>query len=132
GHLKAHETAIAEAARLGLRLGLVASDSTVIDDQGREVPSHAVEWGGLPGIADFRKTSTADRALFEPDELSPGLAVENPFRCSAVTTARAAHREIGGFDPAYRYVVDWHFWARVARAWAVAWELGPPTVAVRW
>jgi hypothetical protein len=49
-----------------------------------------------------------------------------------VTTRKAAHQAVGGFDPSYRYVVDWDFWARVAEGWALAWRFGPATVAMRW
>ena len=59
------------------------------------------------------------------------LAVANPLRCSAVTINAKAHAEVGGFDPSYRYVVDWDFWLRVARVRPVAW-LSKPTVAIRW
>ena len=43
----------------------------------------------------------------------------------------AAHAEVGGFDPSYRYVVDWDFWLRVARTRPVVW-LARPTVSIRW
>jgi hypothetical protein len=43
----------------------------------------------------------------------------------------AAHRDVGGFNPAFRYVVDWEFWIRVSRRWKVAW-LTKPSVQVRW
>jgi hypothetical protein len=59
------------------------------------------------------------------------LAVENPLRCSGVTLNAKAHKEVGGFDPSYRYVVDWEFWLRVARRRPVTW-LARPTVAIRW
>ena len=41
------------------------------------------------------------------------------------------HAEVGGFDPSYRYVVDWDFWLRVAATWDVDW-LHAPTVDIRW
>ena len=54
-------------------------------------------------------------------------------RCAArpSRSARAARRDVGGFDPTLRYVLDWDFWLRVARRWKVAW-LARPTVRVRW
>ncbi len=55
----------------------------------------------------------------------------NPLRCSAVTIRQGGPAEAGGFDPSYRYAVDWDFWLRIARHRPVAW-LARPTVAVRW
>ena len=59
------------------------------------------------------------------------MAVGNPLRCSAVSIRVEAHRAVRGFDPSFRYVVDWDFWLRVSRSWKVAW-LARPTVKVRW
>jgi hypothetical protein len=59
------------------------------------------------------------------------MASGNPLRCSAVTIRVAAHRDAGGFDPSFRYVVDWDFWLRVSRRWKVAW-VAKPTVQIRW
>jgi hypothetical protein len=117
GHLAAHLCACCSAARVGL----VAGAADVIDDAGRPVPETAVGRGGL---------GPADR-VFGPGEALPLMASANPLRCSAVTLSKAAHAAIGGFDPSFRYVVDWDAWLKVARAWAVAW-LAAPTVAVRW
>jgi hypothetical protein len=117
GHLKAHVTALVADDRLGL----VASASDVIDDHGRRIPSTVVEPGGL-GASD---------QLFEPGSLAAEMSLGNPLRCSAVTIRLAAFTDVGGFDSAYRYVVDWDFWLRVSRRWGVAW-LSTPTVQVRW
>jgi len=117
GHLAAHR----ESFGRDNRIGLTCSASTVIDDQGGEVPANVIEPGGL---------GTADR-IFDSEELFESMAIGNPLRCSAVTIRVAAHRDVGGFDPSYRYVVDWDFWFRVARHWRVAW-LAMPTVKVRW
>jgi glycosyltransferase involved in cell wall biosynthesis len=117
GHLSAHV-----AAFLGEdRVGLVASASEVIDEGGKEVPDNVVERAGLgPG----------DR-LLEPGDLAEAMAVGNPLRCSAVTLRVGAFNDAGGFDPSYRYVVDWEFWLRLSRRWKVAW-LSRPTILVRW
>ena len=48
-----------------------------------------------------------------------------------MTLRREAVTNTGGFDPSYRYVLDWEFWLRVSRRWKVAW-LADPTVSVRW
>jgi GT2 family glycosyltransferase len=117
GHLASH----LRAFKSDSRIGLVCSASTVIDEQNREVQANVVERGGLDPI---------DR-VFEPGEPVPLLAVGNPLRCSAVSIRVDAHREAGGFDPSYRYVLDWDFWLRVVRGWRMAW-LATPTVAVRW
>ena len=69
---------------------------------------------------------------YAPGHFVPVLAAENPVRCSGVVLARAAHEAVGGFDPSYRYAVDWDFWLRVARRYTVAWILRPPGVAFRW
>jgi glycosyltransferase involved in cell wall biosynthesis len=117
GHLAAH----AAAFDADPGLGLAWSAADLIDDSGQVVAGSAVERGGLV---------SADRT-FAPGALLPELAVGNPLRCSAVTIRAEAHAEAGGFDPSYRYVLDWDFWLRVARLRPVAW-LARPTVAVRW
>jgi glycosyltransferase involved in cell wall biosynthesis len=117
GHLEAHIAAFDGDPRIGL----VASASTVIDEHGGEIPGRVVERGGL---------GPADR-VFLPEGVVPLLAVGNPLRCSAVSIRVAAYQDVGGFDPAYRYVLDWDFWLRVARRWRLAW-LAQPTVKVRW
>lgn len=117
GHLAAHLA----AAHAHPDAGLIASAAGVIDDAGREVPASVVGRGGCGPLDRF----------YAPGEFLEKLAAANPLRCSGVTTRRDAHRAVGGFDPRYRYVVDWDFWARVARSWPVAW-LARPTVAIRW
>jgi len=117
GHLAGHLAAFAAGPAIGMACG--AAD--VIDARGDPVPASVVGRGDL---------GPADRT-FPPGGFAAELAVGNPVRCSAVTIRAAAHAEVGGFDPAYRYVVDWDFWLRVARRHAVAW-LARPTVAVRW
>lgn len=115
GHLAAHQTAF------GPRVGMVASGVEVIDHRGAPVSADRVEPGGC---------GPADRH-FAAGALLQELAVSNPLRCSAVTLRVEAHRGVGGFDPALRYVVDWDHWIKVARTWEVAWIAGP-TVGVRW
>jgi glycosyltransferase involved in cell wall biosynthesis len=117
GHLAAHLAALADDDSIGL----VASASGVIDGSGRSVPEIEVERGGLGSI---------DR-IYEPGQLAEAMAGGNPLRCSAVTLRTSALTDVGGFDPSYRYVVDWDFWLRLSRKWRVGW-LARPTVLVRW
>jgi len=117
GHLAAHLAAFAARPDLGL----IASATDVIDHAGREVPRSIVGRGGL---------GPTDR-VFDAGQSTPELAVENPLRCSGATIAASAHAAVGGFDPSYRYVVDWDFWLKVGRVRPVAW-LARPTVAIRW
>jgi GT2 family glycosyltransferase len=117
GHLAAHRAAFAADPELGFVCG--AAD--VIDDQGSDVPASVVGRGDL---------GPEDRH-YPAGGFVAELAVGNPVRCSTVTVSAAAHAEAGGFDPGYRYAVDWDFWLRVARRRGVAW-LARPTVAVRW
>ncbi len=117
GHLSAH----VEAFEADPRTGMVCSASVTIDRDGRPVPETVVEQSGI---------ESGDRH-FPPGEFVKSLAVKNPLRCSAVSLRAEAHRTVGGFDPSYRYVVDWDFWIRVARDWSVAWR-NRPTVEVRW
>jgi len=117
GHLAAHAAAFDSDPALGL----AASATGLIDDTGKPVAGTAIERGGL-GPDDRR---------FPPGTLLPELAVGNPLRCSAVTIRAAAHAEAGGFDPSYRYALDWDFWLRLARLRPAAW-LARPTVDVRW
>jgi GT2 family glycosyltransferase len=117
GHLAAHAQALAGDDSIGL----AASATEVIDEQGEPVPASEVGRGGL---------GPADR-VYQAGELAAAMVCGNPLRCSAVTLRRAAFAEVGGFDPSYRYVLDWDFWLRVSRRWKVAW-LARPSVRVRW
>jgi glycosyltransferase involved in cell wall biosynthesis len=117
GHLAAHVAALSADPSIGL----VASASDVIDTDGRPLPAHSVERGGL-GTID---------CVFEPGRLAEKMAFGNPLRCSAITLRAAAVANAGGFDPAFRYVVDWDLWLRLSQQWRVAW-LARRTVQVRW
>jgi GT2 family glycosyltransferase len=117
GHLASH----AAAFQRDPQLGLVASAADLIDAAGNVVAGTAVERGGLGPV----------NRTFAPGALLPELAVGNPLRCSAVTIRKSAAAEAGGFDPSYRYALDWDFWLRIARHQPIAW-LAQPTVAVRW
>jgi glycosyltransferase involved in cell wall biosynthesis len=117
GHLSAHAASFAADGSLGL----IASASMVIDDRGQAVPPTVVEQGGLGPIDQ----------IVEPGQLATSMASGNPLRCSAVTLNVSAFHAVGGFDPSWRYVVDWDFWLRLSRTWRVAW-LARPTVLVRW
>jgi hypothetical protein len=117
GHLSAHQATFVAYDSVGL----VASASVVIDEGGEAVPETVVERGGLGPL---------DR-VYKPGQLAEAMAGGNPLRCSAATIRVAAFHHIGGFDPSYRYVLDWDFWLRLSRDWRVAW-LARPTVQVRW
>jgi glycosyltransferase involved in cell wall biosynthesis len=97
-------------------VGFVCGPADVIDAEGRTL---------------VQESSRREVRTYAPGTFLAELAACNPVRCSAVTIRKAAHAAVGGFDAAYRYVVDWDFWIRVARDWPVAW-LANPTVAVRW
>ena len=117
GHLAAH----VRAFDANPNAGLVCNEALVIDDLGRAVPETIVERSRIAPV---------DRG-FEPGTFLSHLTVRNPLRCSAVTLRKKAHEVAGGFDPSYRYVVDWDFWLRVANDWSVIW-LARPTVSIRW
>lgn len=117
GHLAAH----VHAFDANPDVGIVCSEALVIDDQGQAVSETIVERSRIAPV---------DRR-FEPGTFLSELLVRNPLRCSAVTLRKKAYEGAGGFDPSYRYVVDWDFWGRVANDWAVTW-LARPTVSMRW
>jgi glycosyltransferase involved in cell wall biosynthesis len=117
GHLLAHLGAFERNPDLGF----VASAAKVIDQDGKPVDPAVVDRGGC---------GSEDR-VFPPGGFVRELGVSNPLRCSAVTLNASAHAEVGGFDPGFRYAVDWDFWLRVARVRPIAW-LAEPTVAIRW
>ncbi|MFO0890257.1 MAG: glycosyltransferase family 2 protein, partial [Isosphaeraceae bacterium] len=112
------------------RTGLIAGPVEVIDDQSRPVSPRVIDPGGICYSA--RPPQGVDFDDLPPGELTDLLGWHNPLRCSAVVTSKAAHADVGGFDAAYRYVVDWDFWYRVASRWGVCWKLGEPGVQVRW
>lgn len=109
-------------------LGMLAEPADVVDASGRVVPPSVVGYGGVDDL-DPSGSGVVD---FAPGEFSQRLAASNVLRCSAVTTSRRAHQALGGFDPSWRYVVDWEFWLRAADRFAVRWIVGPPLVSVRW
>jgi glycosyltransferase involved in cell wall biosynthesis len=117
GHLAAQVRALSA----DVRIGLVASASDVIDDRGHPISEHVVGRGGLGPV---------DRVI-QPGEFAAMTVAGNPLRCSAVMLCRAAFAETGGFDPSYRYVLDWEFWLRLSRRLKIAW-LARPTIHVRW
>ena len=117
GHLAAHLRSFAADPTVGL----IASAADVIDPDGQDIPASIVGRGGCGPVDRF----------YTPGTFLAELAVANSLRCSGVTIARDAHAAVSGFDPSYRYVVDWDFWIRVARLRPVAW-LATPTVAIRW
>ncbi len=117
GHLAAHQKVLVSDDAVGL----AASASTVIDERGGSIPESIVGRGGLGPV---------DR-VFGAGALAGSMAGGNPLRCSAVTLRAAAHAGAGGFDPRYRYVLDWDCWLRISRKWKVAW-LTRPTVLIRW
>ena len=116
-HLANHERFFARNDSIGL----IASATSTIDELGREVAASVVDRGGL-GLTD---------RVFTPQQAVKSLAESNPLRCSAVTIVRAAFEQVGGFNASYRYVVDWDYWLRVAKSFAIGW-LAEPTVAIRW
>jgi hypothetical protein len=117
GHLAAHVTSLSSDDGIGMS----ASATMVIDKCGRPVAQAVVGHGGLGSV---------DR-VFDPGQLALSMVGGNPLRCSAVLLRVATFHETGGFDPSFRYVVDWDFWLRYSRRWKVAW-LARPTIAVRW
>jgi Glycosyl transferase family 2 len=116
-HLAVHVAAFA----IDENIGLVASDADVIDDQGKQLPETVVDRGGL-GAQD---------ETFSPWKSLPLMAIGNPLRCSAVSLRVEALQDVGGFDPALQYVVDWECWLRLARRWSLAWR-AETTVDMRW
>jgi glycosyltransferase involved in cell wall biosynthesis len=117
GHLQGHEAVI----KADPDLGFVCGASKVIDENGAEVP---------PSVVGRVMIDSVDR-LYEPGAFLAELTAFNPLRCSAVTLSKSVHAAVGGFDPSYRYVVDWDYWIRAARRHSVAW-LASESVAIRW
>ena len=108
-------------------VGLIAVPTQVIDDRSNVIPE-TVE---LPQVLGVIPWPHVESMRLAPGDVCSWLRVDNPFRCSAVVTGRQAYNDVGGFDPSYRYVVDWDFWYRVARKWQVHWRVEPATVRIR-
>lgn len=117
GHVREHLQAIAEHPDAGM----IVSAAEAIDDEGRPIAVGLIEAGGLGG----------SNRRFEAGELVERLATSNPLRCSAITLRTEALAAVGGFDPSYRYVLDWEAWLRIARRYPVIWR-SEPTVRFRW
>ncbi len=130
GHLATHRSILVPDPES--RVGLFAGPVEMIDEAGRPVSPRVVDPGGLVETSGSEFVPQSGEVVFPPGDWTPLLLESNPLRCSAVTTRKSAHQAVGGFDPSYRYVVDWDFWARVSREWALAWRFGAPTVAMRW
>lgn len=129
GHLAWVSAKISEIALRQDPPGLIAGRAGVIDEASHPVSPSVIDPGGAitqgpPPVGAFLE--------FSPGEFCSELSTTNSLRCSAVITSRAAHTALGGFDPSYRYVVDWEFWYRVAQNWGVCWRTEEPTVLVRW
>jgi glycosyltransferase involved in cell wall biosynthesis len=116
-HLASHLAWLTEKPRLGMTV----SEARPIDEAGRPIP---------PSRIATSRLEPRDRS-FEPGEFVSRLAASNPVICSAVVLRREAHQRLGGFNPAWRYAVDWEFWLRLAREWGVGW-IARPTVEFRW
>jgi glycosyltransferase involved in cell wall biosynthesis len=108
-------------------VGLIAVPTQVIDERSAVIPETVEMPQGL-GVIPWPHVESM---RFAPGEVCGWLRVGNALRCSAVITGRQAYADVGGFDPSYRYVVDWDFWYRVARKWQVAWRVEPATVQIR-
>jgi glycosyltransferase involved in cell wall biosynthesis len=130
GHLSWVLDRLNWAEQRSSRVGLIAGPVRVIDESSQPVAPSVVDPGG--GIVLGVLPDSVDFFDFPPGDFCNWLCASNPLRCSAVITNRAAHADVGGFDPSYRYVVDWDFWYRVARHWGVTWKLHDPTVLIRW
>jgi hypothetical protein len=130
GHLESVFKGIQAADRAASQVGLLAGPVQVIDDQSRPVPESVIDPGGK--VTSGTRSSSIQYLDFPPGDFAIFLKRENPLRCSAVVTNRAAHADLGGFDPSYRYVVDWEFWFRISCKYVVSWQLHEPTVLVRW
>ncbi len=130
GHLAAVMRGIALARQEAAQVGLLAGPISVIDEHSKPVANSVVDPGGK--IVSGATPRALEFLGFPPGDFAELLRQENPLRCSAVVTNRVAHAAVGGFDPTYRYVVDWEFWYRVALKYAVTWKLHEPTVLVRW
>ena len=130
GHLASVIKEVEGIERGATPFGLLAGPVKVIDEHSRPVPASVIDPGGRLGSSVM--PGTLEYLGFPPGEFAGFLVRENPLRCSAVVTNRAAHAALGGFDPSYRYVVDWEFWYRVAREYAVSWKVQQPTVLIRW
>jgi glycosyltransferase involved in cell wall biosynthesis len=139
GHLRDHLRAIREDERAysidgpGIGpLGLVTSPSGVIDESSKAMPDGVIEQGSFPSTKSREFNMQPDGWIIIPAGETSWLSLGNPLRCSAITTSKRAHEAVGGFDPSYRYVVDWDFWIRVCQRFALAFFQGPATVSVRW
>ena len=132
GHLSGHQRAIHSEASSEARIGLIAGPVEMIDESGRPVSPRVVDPGGLPLRMRSSRGERPTEIVSPPGKWLTLMSESNPLRCSAVTIRKSAHEAVGGFDPSYRYAVDWDFWLRLAREWALAWRSGPATVSMRW
>lgn len=116
-HLEVHERMIGRDGGLGMTV----SRATAIDEHG----------DALPAASGLRDSAVGSPKRFGPGEFLWELAVGNPVNCSAVVLNKEVHQLLGGFNPSWKYVVDWDYWVRLAREWAVM-TTSETTVEYRW
>lgn len=157
-HLAIHVPAMLERPALGMSFGAalpIDSDGRTIDDdsieegglqrftqashtvntspqrkQGTESPPHAecsLDSSAMPA----RTVLGTSTIVFQPGEFLNQLVDRNPVRCSSVVLRKVAAEAVGGFDPSWKYVVDWEFWWRLGCAWEVNY-IGEATTQFRW
>lgn len=86
--------------------GLILGPVRMIDAQGRTIPESGND----------QELGTFEPAVYEAGEFCRLIVDSNRVRCPGTSLRRDAHQRLGGFDGSWKYVVDWDFWARSARA----------------
>jgi glycosyltransferase involved in cell wall biosynthesis len=139
-HLARHLGVVRHLAASGAAIpALLAGPADPIDESGEPITSGAIEPGAISlkrAAIDRFEVVNLDIGVgvghYPPGSLPRDLAVGNPLRCSAVTLRRDAIRAMGGFDPRWRYAVDWDAWLRLASAHPACFLWMPATVGFRW
>lgn len=94
------------------RVGLVHTDGTFIDGEGRTLP-------GTPLGFEFPRTKTGDVLL--------DLVYQNKIIASAALARRECFERLGGFNPSYFGSGDWEMWIRIAEHFEIGYVDEPLT-----